>query len=96
MKPLGITTTSLASALKVPVRQISGIVKEQRRMSAELAMRLERYFGTSADFWMNSQMAYDLKTTEDEHGAMIRREVPPAPRDRKTGQLKHISGGVAL
>jgi plasmid maintenance system antidote protein VapI len=59
-------------------------------MSAELAMRLERYFGTSADFWMNWQMNYDLKTTEDDHGASIRREVRPAPRDRKTGALlKH-------
>jgi addiction module HigA family antidote len=89
MKPLGITSASLASALKVPVRHTSGIVNERRRMSAEIAMRLERYFGMSADFWMNSQMNYDLKTTEDEHGASIRREVHPAPRDRRTGELKN-------
>ena len=88
MKPLGITTSSLAAALKFPVRHISGVVN-RRRMSAEMAMRLERYLGQSAEFGMNARMNYDLKTTEDDHGASIRREVRPAPRDRRTGALKH-------
>lgn len=88
MTPLGMTSASLASALKVPVRNISGIVNERRRMSAEIAMRLERYFGMPADFWMNSQMSYDLETAKDSNWAAIRREVQPAPRDRRTGALK--------
>lgn len=88
MKPLGISTASLASALKVPVRQLSEIVKERRRMSAKIAMRLDRYFGMSAEFWMNAQMNYELETAEDELAAAIRREVRPAPRDRRTGELK--------
>ncbi|MGB7189897.1 MAG: HigA family addiction module antitoxin [Acidobacteriaceae bacterium] len=96
MKPLGLSAASLASALKVPVGQISGLVKERRRMSAEMAMRLERCFGTSADFWMKAQMQYDLESVTDNNLAAIRREVRPAPRDRKIGELKRVSGGVAL
>jgi addiction module HigA family antidote len=88
MKPLGISSASLAAALKVPVRHISGIVNERRRMSAEMAMRQERYFGMSADFWMKAQMSYELETAEDNLAVSIRREVRPAPRDRRTGELK--------
>lgn len=89
MKPLGLSSAMLATALKMPVRQISGIVNERQRMTAEVAMRLERYFGMPAAFWMRAQMQYDLETAEDERAAAIRREVQPAPRDRRTGELKH-------
>lgn len=95
MKPLGISAAFLASALKVPVGEISGIAKEQRWMSAEIAMRLERYWRMPAEFWMKAQMQYDLDTATDNSLAAIRREVRPAPRDRKTGELKPVSG-VAL
>jgi len=57
-------------------------------MTAEIAMRLERYWGMSAEFWMKAQMQYDLETATDNDLAAIRREVRPAPRDR-TGALKH-------
>ena len=88
MKPLGISTLSLSFALKAPARQISEIVNERRRMSADVAMRLARYFGMPAEFWLKVQMNYELETAEDELAAAIRREVRPAPRDRKTGELK--------
>jgi antitoxin HigA-1 len=91
MKPLGISAAALAEALKIPIRHISGIVNEKRRMSAETAMRLAHYFGMPADFWMNLQTQYELETAEDELAAAIRREVRPAPRDRKTRELKHAA-----
>lgn len=89
MRPLGISSNALAMALHVPVTRISEIVNERRSITADTALRLARYFGMPADFWMNLQTQFELETAEDELAAAIRREVRPAPRDRKTGELKH-------
>lgn len=96
MRPLGMRSVSLATPLKVPIRDISAIVNERRRVSAEMAMRLERYLEMSAEFWMNAQMNYDLETAKDNSLAAIRREVRPAPRDLKNGEPKRVSGGAVL
>lgn len=88
MRPLGISSNALALALHVPVTRISEIVKERRSVTADTALRLAQYFGMPADFWMNLQTQYELETAEDHLAASIRREVRPAPRDRKTGELK--------
>ena len=88
MRPLGISANALALALHVPVTRISEIVNERRSITADTALRLARYFRMPPEFWMNLQTQYELETAEDERAAAIRREVRPAPRDRRTGELK--------
>ena len=88
MKPLGLSANALAIALRVPVTRISEIVKERRSITADTALRLSRYFRMTPGFWLRLQTQYDLEVAEDESAEMIRREVQPAPRDAKTGELK--------
>lgn len=87
MRPLGISANALALALHVPVTRVSEIVNERRSVTADTALRLERYFGMPADFWLNLQKQYELESVEDSLATTIRRQVRPAPRDRKTGAL---------
>ena len=61
LDPLGMSVNSLAMALRVPATRIGAIVKEERSVTADTALRLGRFFGTSAEFWMNLQVAYDLE-----------------------------------
>ena len=60
LEPLGVSQYQLAKAVDVPARRINEIVHGQRRISADTALRLVRYFGTSERFWMNLQACYDL------------------------------------
>ncbi len=69
--PLGITQNRLAVAIGVPPRRINEIVHGQRRISADTALRLGRYFGTSAQFWVNLQSHYDLEVERDVLGAAL-------------------------
>jgi len=73
--PLGMTGHALAMELKVPAPRINDIVRERRSISPETALRLARYFGTTAQFWLNLQTSYELKLAEDEKGPKIEREV---------------------
>jgi addiction module HigA family antidote len=77
MKPLGLNSNALALAIRVPANRILAITKGKRGMSADTALRLARYFGTTPDFWINLQGLYDLKKTEFESGPQIKREVRP-------------------
>lgn len=61
MKPMGISQNALAIALHVPVTRIGEIVHERRGITADTALRLGKYFGTSSEFWMNLQNNYDLQ-----------------------------------
>lgn len=61
IEPYGITQHRLAVAIGVPPRRINEIVHGNRRITADTALRLGRYFGTSAEFWMNLQSHYDLR-----------------------------------
>lgn len=88
MVPLGLSANALALALRVPATRIGEIVKERRGITADTALRLGRYFGMTPEFWMNLQSHYDLEVARDMADAEIRRVVTPAPRDRKTGELK--------
>jgi addiction module HigA family antidote len=88
MKPLRLSATALAEALHVSRRRVAEIVQEKRGLDAEMMLRLTRYFGMSTRFWMKLQTQYDLEIAEDTIAAKIRREVKPARRDRKTGELK--------
>lgn len=60
MKPLGLSGTALARELSVPANRINDIVRGRREISADTALRLARYFGTSARFWLNAQAAHAL------------------------------------
>ena len=76
LEPLELTQYRLARSLKVPARRINGIVHGTRAVSADTALRLARFFGTSDRFWLNLQAAYDLDVERDRLGERIKREVP--------------------
>lgn len=76
--PLDMSASMLAKALRVPANRVNGIVNEKRGVTADTALRLSRYFGTSAELWLNLQKTYELRVAEVEVGAKIRREVKPA------------------
>jgi antitoxin HigA-1 len=75
MKPLGISINGLALELHVPVTRVSEIVNERRGITADTALRLARYFGTSADFWMNIQKDYELIVTRQKSWKTIEKQV---------------------
>lgn len=75
MDALGLSARALADAIAVPHNRIAAILRGERSITADTALRLATYFGTSADVWMNLQMAYDLKKAELEHGDTIRSEI---------------------
>ena len=77
LQPLALSANALARALAVDAPRINDIVRERRGMSPDTALRLARYFGTSAEFWMNLQSAYDLSVAEAQTGKEIRKRVEP-------------------
>ncbi len=79
MKPLGLTINRLALDLRVPATRIGEIVHERRRITADTALRLARYFKTNPEFWLNLQNFFDLEL-ERRSGATadIDRDVHPA------------------
>jgi addiction module HigA family antidote len=77
LKPFGISVKALAIALRVPATRIGAIVKGERGVSADTAMRLARYFGTTPEFWMNLQAMHDLTRAKAESGDRIERDVSP-------------------
>jgi len=77
MQPLGISINRLSRDLRVPVTRVSEIVNRRRGISADTALRLSRYFGSTPEFWMNLQAAYDLEVAERESKPEIERDVHP-------------------
>ena len=77
LKEMGLTQYALAKALGVPQIRISEIVNGKRAISPDTALRLSRYFGTSAEFWLGMQASYDLERARDEHGEAIAQQVRP-------------------
>jgi addiction module HigA family antidote len=77
LAPLGMSVNALAMALRVPATRIGAIVKQERAVTADTALRLGRFFGTSAEFWMNLQAMYDLTKARKECGGSIERDVNP-------------------
>jgi addiction module HigA family antidote len=73
----GLSANALALALRVPANRISAIIKGQRGITANTALRLARYFSTSAQMWLNLQAKYDLAVAEDAALDRIAREVLP-------------------
>ena len=77
MDDFGLTMNQLAKALHVPANRITAIVNGTRGITAETAMRLARYFGTSAQMWMNMQAHYDLEVARNKFEAALLKEIQP-------------------
>jgi len=75
LEPLGLTQYRVAKDLSVPARRINEIVHGTRAVTADTALRLARYFGTSDRFWLNLQAAYDLDVERDRLGRRLEQEV---------------------
>jgi len=80
LKPLGLSQYRIARDLSVPPRRINEIVHGKRGITADTALRLGRYFGTSARFWLNLQARYDLEVENDRLGRRLLKEVAVLPR----------------
>ncbi|VBB46431.1 HigA family addiction module antitoxin [Desulfatiglans anilini] len=85
LEPLGISINQLSRDLSVPPNRISEIVNGKRAITADTALRLERYFGIEAQFWLNLQTQFDLRMMKRKIGADIEKRIIPA---------KHISEGI--
>lgn len=77
LAPLKMSAHELALALRVPATRINDIVNGKRGITADTALRLSRYFGTTARFWLNLQTSYELALAEDRLGQAVTREVLP-------------------
>ena len=77
LRPLGMSVNALAMALRVPATRIGAIVKGERSVTADTALRLARFFGTSPEMWMNLQAMHDLTKARLESGKAIERDVRP-------------------
>ncbi len=77
MVPLGLSASALALALRVPATRIGEIVRGRRSITPETALRLGRYFGTSADLWLGLQSEYDLRVAVYQLGVQVETEVQP-------------------
>ncbi len=75
LKPMNLSQNQMALALRVPARRINEIVHGKRRITADTALRLARYFDMSPRFWLGLQIDYDLDVAEDEIGDRLRQEV---------------------
>lgn len=77
MVPMGLSANALALQLRVPANRIAAIIKEDRGVSPETALRLSRFFGTTPQFWINLQANHDLSRVSAGIGAQIEKEVAP-------------------
>ena len=75
LEEIGLSARGLATALGVPANRVTGILNEERALTADTALRLARYFGTTAEFWMHLQAAYDLRRAARDVGKKIARQV---------------------
>ncbi len=75
IKPMGLSQNKVGRDLGVSPRRVNEIVLGKRSITADTALRLSRYFGNSAEFWMGLQMDYDLDVEMDSHSAQIEKEV---------------------
>lgn len=75
LKELGLSASALAKFLSVPTNRITFILNKKRSITADTALRLSKFFGTSAEFWLNLQSDFDLKMTIKKNGKKIQKEV---------------------
>jgi addiction module HigA family antidote len=77
LAPLNMSVNALAGALQLTATRVNEIVRERRGVSADTALRLARYFGTTPELWLNLQMTYELRSTALKEGQRILEEVAP-------------------
>ena len=77
LKPLGMSVNQLAKALGITAARLNDIVRGRRGITADTALRLARYLGTSAEFWLGLQLEYDLRMAERKVRAAIERQITP-------------------
>lgn len=77
METLNLSATQLSKALCVPVNRVTLILNGQRGISADTALRLARYFGTSPDLWLNLQKTWELRHAEITNGQLIKNSIEP-------------------
>ena len=82
LEPLGLSQYRLAKDISVPARRINEIVHGTRAISADTALRLARYFGTTERFWLNVQSRYDLELERDRLGPRLEKEVRVLDREQ--------------
>lgn len=85
LEALGLSAAELARMIDVPANRVSQIVRGKRNITADTALRLGRYFGTSADLWMNLQQAYELDLARIEIGSALQRIPPRVRGDQASG-----------
>ncbi|NBC18323.1 MAG: HigA family addiction module antidote protein [Bacteroidetes bacterium] len=78
LEPMGLSQNKAALAMRVPARRINEIVRGKRSITADTALRLGKFFGMSAQFWMNLQAHYDLEVAQEQLGEQLDRDVQPA------------------
>jgi addiction module HigA family antidote len=89
LREIGITAAELSRQIDVPVNRITGIIHGQRGITADTALRLGHWFGTTPQFWMNLQQLYELRLAQNDIGARIAtlpRRRPNRPLSRKLGK----------
>ena len=77
LEELGLSANAMAHALDVPANRISAILKGQRGVTADTALRLSRFFGTTPQVWLNLQKTYELRVAENASGKQIAKSVKP-------------------
>lgn len=77
LEELGMSQAALARALHVPRNRVSQIISGERGITADTALRLARWMGTTPEYWLNLQAIYDLRKAEQEAGERIREEIAP-------------------
>lgn len=82
LKPMNLSQNKIALALRVPARRVNEIVQGKRRITADTALRLARYFEMSPQFWLGLQMDYDIDITEDAIGEKLNQEVAVLTSER--------------
>ena len=87
LRPLGMSQSALAKALGVPEMRISELVHGKRAVTPDTALRLARYFGTSAEFWLGMQMTFELEQARERSGPAIETTVHPARPDFRPGAI---------
>lgn len=77
MKPLNINSFKIAKGIRVPANRVFEILRKKRSVTADTALRLSRFFGTSPEFWMNLQTAYDLENARRKLSADVLDDIKP-------------------
>ena len=87
LREIGMSAAALARQIDVPVNRVTGIINGQRGITADTALRLGHWFGTSAEFWLNLQSLYELRLARQEVGDEVRK-LP-----KLTGRERSVSAG---